>query len=188
MINDPDPGKTTRNVRREKIISPWVTLVTRTVSTPHFPAPRDFHSIKVADYVAVLAVTNDERVPLVRQYRPALDRFTLELPSGLVDAREEPDKTAIRELEEETGFRARETIHPLGCLAPDTGRLENRMWAFATHGVTRENWTPTEPEIEVVLLTKAEFRESILRGEFDHALHVAVVGLALIHGHFSFQA
>ncbi|MEO5804576.1 MAG: NUDIX hydrolase [Verrucomicrobiota bacterium] len=176
-----------QNIRSEKIISPWVTLVTRTVSTPHSPVPQDFHSIKVADYVAMLAVTNDGRVPLVRQYRPAMDRFTLELPSGLRDAREEPIKTAARELEEETGFVAHEKIHSLGCLAPDTGRLENRLWAFTTQGVTRENWTPTEPEMEVVLLTKAELRESILKGEFDHALHVAVVGLALVHGHFSFQ-
>lgn len=175
------------NIRSEKVLSPWVTLVTRAVSTPHSPDPREFHSIKVADYVGILAVTTDGRVPLVRQYRPALDRFTLELPSGLLDGQEEPIKTAARELEEETGFVAQGKIRSLGCLAPDTGRLENRLWAFITHGVTRENWTPTEPEMEVVLLTKAEFQESVLQGEFDHALHVAVVGLALVHGHFSFQ-
>lgn len=187
MGNEHDCSKT-QNIRSEKIISPWVTLVTRTVSMPHFATPQDFHSIKVADYVTMLAVTSDGRVPLVRQYRPAMDRFTLELPSGLLDAHEKPMEAAARELEEETGFVAQGEIRSLGSLAPDTARLENRLWAFTTQAVKRADWISTEPEMEVVLLTKAEFHESILKGEFDHAMHVAVVGLALVGGHFSFQA
>lgn len=67
---------------------------------------------EVFDYIhhngaaAVLPVTEDGKIMLVRQYRNALDRFTLELPAGKVDSPEEPRITcAYRELEEETGFR-----------------------------------------------------------------------------------
>lgn len=55
---------------------------------------------------AVLPVTKDGKILMVRQYRNALDRFTLEIPAGKVDAPEEPRiECAYRELEEETGFR-----------------------------------------------------------------------------------
>jgi len=55
---------------------------------------------------AVLPVTKDGKILMVRQYRNALDRFTLELPAGKVDAPDEPRiECAYRELEEETGFK-----------------------------------------------------------------------------------
>lgn len=55
---------------------------------------------------AVLPVTEDGKLMLVRQYRNALDRFTLELPAGKVDSPDEPRiDCAYRELEEETGFK-----------------------------------------------------------------------------------
>ena len=56
---------------------------------------------------AVLPVTKEGKLLMVRQYRNALDRFTLELPAGKVDAPDEPRiECAYRELEEETGFKA----------------------------------------------------------------------------------
>ena len=56
---------------------------------------------------AVLPVTKDGKILMVRQYRNALDRFTLEIPAGKLDAPDEPKiECAARELEEETGFRS----------------------------------------------------------------------------------
>lgn len=67
---------------------------------------------EVFDYIhhngaaAVLPVTADGKIMLVRQYRNALDRFTLELPAGKLDAPDEPKiDCAYRELEEETGYK-----------------------------------------------------------------------------------
>ena len=55
---------------------------------------------------AVLAVTKEGKLLMVRQYRNALDRFTLEIPAGKLDAPDEPKiECAYRELEEETGYR-----------------------------------------------------------------------------------
>lgn len=56
---------------------------------------------------AVVAVNNNGKLLMVRQYRNALDRFTLELPAGKLDAPGEPTlECATRELEEETGYKA----------------------------------------------------------------------------------
>ena len=55
---------------------------------------------------AVLPVTDEGKILMVRQYRNALDRYTLEIPAGALDYPEEPKiDCAYRELEEETGFR-----------------------------------------------------------------------------------
>src|SRR5213079_2244404 len=72
------------------------------------------------------AVTPNGTFPLVRQFRPALEEFTLELPSGHVDLGESPEQAARKELREETGFVANELIL-LGSLSPDTGRLSNPL-------------------------------------------------------------
>jgi len=70
-------------------------------------------NVTVWDYIhhdgaaAVVPVMKDGRILMVRQYRNALDRFTLELPAGKVDSPDESKALcAARELEEETGYRS----------------------------------------------------------------------------------
>ncbi|WP_432355068.1 NUDIX domain-containing protein [Sporosarcina sp. A2] len=58
--------------------------------------------------VAVLAITNDSKIVLVEQFRKSLERTLIEIPAGKIEPGEAPEKTAIRELEEETGYFAKE--------------------------------------------------------------------------------
>src|SRR5262245_22720879 len=110
-------------------LSPWVTLVARAVARGD-AAPQTYHSLEQSDYVSVLALTPDGRIPLVRQFRPAVQAVTLELPGGLLDSKEAPATVAARELLEETGLVAAGAPVLLGRLVPDTGRLENRFWCY----------------------------------------------------------
>jgi len=166
-----------------EVLSPWVTLLTRTVVTSD-SAPRTFHSLGQADYVSVLAVAPDGSIPLVRQYRPAVQRITLELPGGLNDVAEAPAVVAVRELYEETGFRALSEPVLLGNLIPDTGRLENRLWCFFVTAIPEFGWV-AEAGVERVIYTREQLRSDILNGTFDHALHIAVIGLAQMLGCFN---
>jgi len=63
--------------------------------------------------VVILALTDDGRVPLVRQFRPPVGREVWELPAGLVDRDETLEATAVRELEEECGYTAESVEHLL---------------------------------------------------------------------------
>ena len=173
-------AETTRDV-----LSPWVTLLARTVLKPD-SEPQIFHSLGLADYVSVLAVTPDGSIPMVRQYRPAVQRITIELPGGLNDASEAPDQVAVRELYEETGFRALAEPLLLGKLIPDTGRLENRLWCYFVTATPDSSWVP-ETGVERVIYNRVQLRSDILNGTFDHALHVAVIGLALMRGYFNWK-
>jgi ADP-ribose pyrophosphatase len=163
-------------------LSPYVTLVARNVEVAG--KVETFHSLAQADYVTVLATTGDGRIPLVRQYRPALDRENLELPGGLLEEGETPDHCAARELEEEAGFRPTAPLRTLGRLDPDSGRLENRLWAFLATGVEPvSGWKP-EAGIERILVDRAELLAAIAEGRFTQALHIGIVGLALAAGAF----
>ena len=157
--------------------TPWFAVVAKTLREEEGP----WYSLRLPDYAATLATTEEGRVVLVRQYRPAVEAVTLELPSGLVDAGERPEEAARRELREETGYDA-PAVELLGPLLPDTGRLGNRIWCCVATGVRRvPGWTP-EDGIEVVEMTSTELAAATAGGSFDHALHVAVLTLAQVRG------
>jgi ADP-ribose pyrophosphatase len=61
--------------------------------------------------VVVLAEVDGDSIPFVRQHRYPINKDLLELPAGKLDPGEEPEKSAARELEEETGFRANSLVH-----------------------------------------------------------------------------
>ena len=141
-----------------------------------------FHSLEQADYVTVLAVTSDGRVPLVEQYRPAVERVTVELPGGLREGDEDPRLTAVRELYEETGCRPGGEPVLLGSMLPDTGRLENRLWCYAVADAARDTaWRP-EPRCRLRWTTVPGLIAAVENGTFDFAQHVAIVCLAMLKG------
>ncbi|MBO8176683.1 NUDIX hydrolase [Aeribacillus pallidus] len=67
--------------------------------------------IKHPGAVAVIALTADNKLVMVEQYRKALERTLIEIPAGKLEPGEEPEKTAIRELEEETGYTCEKMEH-----------------------------------------------------------------------------
>jgi ADP-ribose pyrophosphatase len=162
-------------------LSPWVSVVENRVVNAPDDAGAVYHSIDTMDYVSVLAVTADGRIPIVRQFRPAVRRFTLEFPGGLRDGDEAPEACAIRELAEEVGL-AVSRARPLVTMLPDSGRLGNRMWTFfASDAVPLPNWRP-ESGVEHMMVTIAELHTLALDGSFDHAPHVAMLGMAVMRG------
>lgn len=62
--------------------------------------------VKHPGAVAIIPITTDKKIVFVEQFRKPLERTLLEIPAGKVDEGEKPEITAIRELEEETGYTA----------------------------------------------------------------------------------
>lgn len=171
--------------RRQTILSPWVTLSEKRLRRTEGEKTAVYHSLMQADYVTVLALTDDDQVVLVEQYRPAVERVTVELPGGLVNTGEQPPSAAARELAEEAGFAAAAPPVRLGCLDPDTGRLENKLWCFLASNVQPiPRWRP-EPGVRLLLMPRTDFNAAIRDGEFCNALHIAIVGLAAVSGHYA---
>src|SRR5271169_5201437 len=120
-----------------------------------------YHAVSQQDYIAIVAALPDSRLPIVRQYRPALESFTWELPAGLIDPGDDAVACCRRELMEETGFAAR-IVHALGCYAPCTSRLSNRVHSFYVEVDPSAEGKPTEPEIEIKLVSLAQLAQLIL--------------------------
>jgi len=166
--------------RQTVFATDWFDLIAKKVSDD--PAP--YYSIATRDYVSVLAVTLEGKILLVRQYRPAVEQITLELPGGHVEEGETPEEAARKELREETGFAAEQFI-ALGDLAPDTGRLSNRMWCFFAPGAVRNPETKFEPEPDVEAVVYEKGLRDLIVDEpaFCSGLHRATILMALAKGY-----
>jgi ADP-ribose pyrophosphatase len=164
--------------RRTTKISPWMDVIAREVEFAPGEPPQIYHAVGQLDYLAVVARTPDSRVPIVRQYRPAFEAFTWELPAGLIERGEDPAQACARELLEETGYQVR-AVHPLGVpLAACTGRLSNRIHSFFVETAERAAGFIPEPGITVALKTPAELAAMITANEFVQQLHLGALLLA----------
>lgn len=173
-------------LKKETRLSKWLTLNEKHVSTATAIDINVYHSIRPNDYVTILAVRSDGLIPIVRQFRPAVEQYTLELPGGLVDSLQTPLQVAISEIHEETGHYVLNDPMLLGCIQTDTGRLENHLWAFIA-GLSSDidvSWAP-EPGVEVILVSRQDLFEMVCNGKFNNALHLGVIALALTKGFFS---
>ena len=177
------PRRISMTTRR---LSPWVVLTEREFAVEGMEEPQVFHSFNTLDYVSILAISQDGRIPLVQQFRPALERVTLELPGGLLDHGESPEDCARRELMEETGFVCGAVLHSLPPMVLDTGRLENRANGFVALDVCPpdSSWRP-EQNVEVVTLTKQKLLSAVNAGQLEHAGHIAIIGLAVLNGYLN---
>ena len=132
---------------------------------------RDFVVVDAPDWVNVLAVTPDDHLVLVRQFRYGIDEFSLEIPGGVMDPGEDPVTAGLRELREETGFAGgRATL--LGSVHPNPAIQSNRC-----HFVLVEDAVPTHPlewdadeEIQVTLEPVAAVLAKARAGGVTHAL------------------
>jgi ADP-ribose diphosphatase len=126
--------------------------------------------------VGVVPIAPDGRIVLVRQWRHAVDRALWEIPAGTRDEGEEPAVTARRELEEETGYTARDW-RPLGHACVSPGYSRELLWFFRADGLT-EGETSTDPDelIDVRLFTRGEILQLVADGSTDLK---TLAGLAL---------
>ena len=146
--------------------------------SPRTGGEHDFYTIDASDWVNVVALTPDDCVVMVRQYRHGAERVTLETPGGMVDPGETPAQAAARELIEETGYAAEE-IFPLGGVNPNPALFSNRLHGFLARGArrVREVRNESTEETHVELVPLARLREEVRAGRVEHALVIAVAYL-----------
>jgi ADP-ribose pyrophosphatase len=147
-------------VRRDQVVEPWGVRATREVIT--HPGS-----------VVVLPVAEDGRILMIRQYRHAARQYLWELVAGRIDDGETVRQAAVRELKEETGYRAKRFTEFLDVF-PSPGFLEERMHILLAQGLTPGEAQP-EPDEKIIshAYTVEELKRMIRKGQLRDGKSIA---------------
>ncbi len=130
--------------------------------------------VKHPGAVAVLALRNGKMLA-VEQYRKAMNRTLVEIPAGKLDAGEQPLDAAVRELEEETGYRASELLH-VHSFYTSPGFADEIIHLYATDQQSAGTLQPDEDEfLELMELTLEEAKDMIADGRIRDAKTIMAV-------------
>ena len=125
--------------------------------------------------VAIVALDEQNRVAVVRQFRYAFDRVVLEIPAGKREVGEEPLLTARRELQEEVGATASQWTE-LGAILPSPGCYGETLHLFLAKNLTFGSANPDQDEfLKVERVPLDELLRRILKNEIADAKTVAGV-------------
>lgn len=143
--------------------------------------PRNAHVLRrlvleSVDWVNMVALTEDGRSVMVRQFRFGVDYATLETPGGMVDPGEDSLTAAQRELKEETGYTGGDWEY-LGAVEPNPAFHDHLCHHWLARGVVASHSPePTLGEaIDVELMTEAQVARAVQDGEIKHALALSAL-------------
>lgn len=115
--------------------------------------------------VCIVALTQDDEVYMVRQYRYPFHKVILELPAGKLEYGEEPILCGIRELEEEVGMKAKSYVD-LGEFYPTVGYVDEVIYNFLATDLVPTTQNLDEDEfLDVELIPLETLHEMVLSGE-----------------------
>ncbi|KGG81405.1 ADP-ribose pyrophosphatase [Caloranaerobacter azorensis H53214] len=115
--------------------------------------------------VAIIAITDENELVLVKQFRKAVEKILLEIPAGKLEVGEEPEECARRELLEETGFTAKEMKY-LYEFYTSPGFCNEKMYLFLAKGLIKGESNPDNDEyIEVHTKKVDELYDMVINGE-----------------------
>ncbi len=134
----------------------------------------DFFVVEAPDWINVVAITKNEGIVLIKQYRHGTQSVTVEIPGGMVDPGENPLDAAVRELLEETGYEAAKWVG-IGAVEPNPALQDNKCYTFlalSSHKVKEPNFDETEDIISYTVPIK-DIPGLVRKGEITHSLVIA---------------
>ena len=163
----------------------WKTLSSEYISShQYFTARKDvcempsgtivdpYFVVELPESVCAMALTENNEVLLVKQYRHPIEKSISELPGGFVDTGETAESAVARELQEETGYSF-SNFYYLGRTAANPGVLNNFTSLFLATGgkKTGEQQLDYNEEIEIKLFPLEDVRQMLMNNEIVQAMH-----------------
>ncbi len=160
-------------LKRERVADYKIfSLHKKQVRSPRTGETSQAHAIEFPDWVLTLALTPQQGIVMVRQYRHGSEQVHLELPGGLVDPDDtSPELSAQRELLEETGFKV-SNMRLIGECYPQPAILSNRCLFYLAEDAVKaqqQNLDAGE-DIEIITIPLNQIRAKIESKEIDHGM------------------
>jgi 8-oxo-dGTP pyrophosphatase MutT (NUDIX family) len=159
----------------------WLTMRSDRCEKPDGKIIDPYYVYEFPDWVTAVALTKENKIIMVRQYRHALGKTLLEIPGGCVDATDESFEKAIaRELLEETGYEF-ESFEFLGNTSANPSTNNNIMYMYLAKGgvKVKEQQLDEGEDIEVLLLSIDEVKQLIRENKLMQSMHVTALLYAL---------
>ena len=159
----------------------WFTVRKDTCQAPSGKIIDPYYIYEFPEWATAFALTEDNKVIMVRQYRHPVGEVIVELPGGCVDDADKDFQTAIaRELLEETGYTF-SSFEPLGKISANPSTNTNWMHMFLAKGGKKvaEQKLDHNEEIIVELFSIDEVKELIRENKIVQAMHVTTILYAL---------
>jgi ADP-ribose pyrophosphatase len=159
---------------------PWLTVKKEKCELPNGKIMNAYYTIEYPTWVTAFALTKDEKVVLVKQYRHGLGVMSIETPGGVVDEGEDVETAIKRELAEETGYTFKNLVS-LGKISANPATTNNYMHMYlATEGEkTGEQKLDETEDVEVLFYTIDEVKQLIRDHKIVQALHTTCMLYAL---------
>lgn len=159
---------------------PWLTVRRDKCELPNGNVMEAFYVNEYPDWVNVFGLTNEGKVLLVRQYRHGLGTIETEVPGGALEAGEQPQEGAAREVLEETGYRF-QTMEYIGKVCANPSTTNNYTHFFLATGGEKvaEPELDHSEDIDVLLLDITEVKTLLRENRLMQSLHVSCILYAL---------
>lgn len=153
---------------------PWLTVRRDAVELPDGRQNPEFYVLEYPDWVNVIAITEDGKFVMERQYRHGLGKTCFEIPAGVIEKGEDPLEAAKRELQEETGYGDGKW-RKLMTISGNSSTTNNLSHCFIAEGVKKisgQHLDSTE-DLEIVLLDKEQVKDLMENDQVKQALMAA---------------
>ena len=148
--------------------------------TPDGKIIDEYFVVELPGTVCGLALTEEGKVLMVKQYRHPIEETLIEIPGGFIDGNETHEEAMRRELKEETGYEF-SSFKEVGKIAANPGVLNNFTYLFLAQGgkKTSEQKLDKNEELEIELISLKELKQLFLDNKILQATHNSCVFYAL---------
>ena len=160
---------------------PWATLRADKCEMPDGRIVDEYFVLEYPNWVNAVALTTENKIVMVRQYRHAANIVSLEIPGGVIDGDEAPLDAVRRELLEETGYQF-DDIEPICTIYPNPSTADNQTFCYLAKGGIKVQGQSLDEHEEIIVeeYTIDEVKQLLADNKIPQSLHCTALFYALI--------